>query len=615
MSQRQKHGSWWSRMLPAGESIGAPVGIAMALFVIATTLALGGWTLWTMHRDRVTDASACVERTGAILAPSIASVLGQEDMESARQLLAAAAKAEHLRSVRIILPDSTTLVESDDTGPARTLPASGQAIWSRPLAAPARVLTGDSVLNTFDIEIPGHGRVALELKKEIPGGFALSWEATTGLGVASGAAFVFLLVAYRWIRRRLRVVGMIREALGEIQAGETQTAALAVAHEYGPEAIAWNQLLSERDRLRAQLLADQAREQLAKRAGGAGHLALACDALWNGVLVIDEKQRIAYANAAAAAFLGDRRERLGEGTVSDHLKDAAALETIRGIFSGRVRRRTSVEVKRADGAGVLRFTIRAIGRDDAGGAVVFIEDITQQKIADESRNSFVAQATHELRTPLTNIRLYVEQAIEAGEGDATTRASALNVINQESLRLERIVSDMLSVSEIEAGSIKLRSDDVRLDALFDDLRGEFTPQAAEKGLTLTFEIPPKLPVIHGDRDKLGQALHNIVGNALKYTPSGGRVAVKVDASSGRLSVDITDSGFGIAPEEQELVFEKFYRAKDTRVHGVGGTGLGLPLAREVARLHGGDLTLRSELNKGSTFTLFMPIVTETAKAA
>jgi signal transduction histidine kinase len=124
----------------------------------------------------------------------------------------------------------------------------------------------------------------------------------------------------------------------------------------------------------------------------------------------------------------------------------------------------SVEVKRTDGAGVLRFSIRAIGRDDAAGAVVFIEDITQQRIADESRNSFVAQATHELRTPLTNIRLYVEQAIEAGEGDATTRANALNVINQESLRLERIVSDMLSVSEIEAGSIKLRSDDVRARA-------------------------------------------------------------------------------------------------------------------------------------------------------
>ncbi len=122
-------------------------------------------------------------------------------------------------------------------------------------------------------------------------------------------------------------------------------------------------------------------------------------------------------------------------------------------------------------------------------------------------------------------------------------------------------------------------------------------------------------MIHGDRDKLGQALHNVVGNALKYTPLGGKVDVKVDASSGRLTVDIIDSGYGIAPEEQELVFEKFYRAKDTRVHGIVGTGLGLPLAREVARLHGGDLTLRSELNKGSTFTLSVPISTTSVKAA
>jgi signal transduction histidine kinase len=253
-----------------------------------------------------------------------------------------------------------------------------------------------------------------------------------------------------------------------------------------------------------------------------------------------------------------------------------------------------------------------VRRDDTAAAVVMIEDITQQRIADEARNAFVAQATHELRTPLTNIRLYVEQAIEAGDGDQVTRARCLNVINQESRRLERIVGDMLSVSEIEAGSFKLRAGDVRLDALFEELEEDFKAQGADKSLTLKFDLPPKLPVIQGDRDKIALALHNLLGNALKYTPEGGTVTVRVTNPPGSLSVEVVDTGIGIAPEETELIFERFYRAKDNRVDKITGTGLGLALAREVVRLHGGDISVRSQLNQGSTFTLTLPALAEAA---
>ncbi len=607
--------SWMARLLTPGESIVAPLGAAMALFVGATTLVLGGWTAWTLRRDRVGDATSRLEAAGALLAPTLASSLAQEDVEGARALLERVAKTHGLRGARLTLPDASVLAEHDAAGAVRAMPSATAVVWAHPLEGAKKVITAHSLTMAFDVEVPARGHVRLELSQDLATGVGLSWEAGTGFAIAGGASLVFFFGTYRWTRRRVRAMGAIREALLELQDGQTHPPLLAVSNDFGREAHAWNQMLREREHLRGQLLADQAREQLAKRAGGAGQLPLACDALWNGVVVLDEKLRIVYANPSAAVFLGARREKLGEGVATDHLSDPAVVESIRNVVSGRVRRRTSVEVKRAEGAGVLRFTVRAIGREDLGGAVVFIEDVTQQRIADEARDSFVAQATHELRTPLTNIRLYVEQAIEAGESDSATRASALNVINQESLRLERIVSDMLSVSEIEAGSIKLRSDDVRLDTLFDDLAAEFSPQAREKGLALAFEIPPKLPVIHADRDKIAQALHNLIANAIKYTPAGGRVDVKVDVNNARLSVDVTDTGFGIAPQEQELVFEKFYRAQDKRVRDVVGTGLGLPLAREVARLHGGELTLRSELNKGSTFTLSVPIQTSSAMAA
>jgi two-component system phosphate regulon sensor histidine kinase PhoR len=186
------------------------------------------------------------------------------------------------------------------------------------------------------------------------------------------------------------------------------------------------------------------------------------------------------------------------------------------------------------------------------------------------------------------------------------------VINSESRRLERIVGDMLSVSEIEAGSFKLRSGDVRLDTVFEELRADFAPQAKEKGVSLRFDLPPKLPAIKGDRDKIVLAIHNLIGNAIKYTPRSGKVVVRVVVDAGQMLVEVTDTGIGIAAEETDLIFEKFYRAKDKRVSDITGTGLGLALAREVVRLHGGDISVRSELNKGSTFTMMVPTLTEAA---
>jgi signal transduction histidine kinase len=140
------------------------------------------------------------------------------------------------------------------------------------------------------------------------------------------------------------------------------------------------------------------------------------------------------------------------------------------------------------------------------------------------------------------------------------------------------------------------------------LETDYAPQAAEKKIALKFELPPKLPVIQADRDKLMVALHNLLGNALKYTPENGTVSVCVRADAAQLVVDVIDTGIGVSPQEQGKLFQKFYRAGDPRVARINGTGLGLALAREIARLHNGDITLQSELDKGSTFTLTLPIV-------
>ena len=130
--------------------------------------------------------------------------------------------------------------------------------------------------------------------------------------------------------------------------------------------------------------------------------------------------------------------------------------------------------------------------------------------------------------------------------------------------------------------------------------------AAEKQIALRFELPPKFPLLHADRDKLCLALHNLVGNALKYTPEGGEVRLAARAEGDKVRIEVADTGIGIAEGDLEHVFDRFYRANDRRVAKSTGSGLGLALAREVVRMHGGDITLESTLNEGSTFTMTVP---------
>jgi signal transduction histidine kinase len=172
------------------------------------------------------------------------------------------------------------------------------------------------------------------------------------------------------------------------------------------------------------------------------------------------------------------------------------------------------------------------------------------------------------------------------------------------------VSGILSVAEVEAGSFSLVRDDVRLDVLLKQLKADHEAHAKEKKIKLDFDIPPKLPILHADRDKILQALHNLLGNALKYTPEKNRVSLKAIHEKDQIIISVSDTGIGMTQEDAEKIFDKFYRARDERIKDVTGSGLGLAISRQVIRQHGGDITVETELNKGSTFTLTLPVTTE-----
>lgn len=419
-----------------------------------------------------------------------------------------------------------------------------------------------------------------------------------------------MLGAMGHLRSRARGLMAIRDSLASFDAGEHEAAALHVSEQLASEARVLNGLIEHNQHLEEQLLVRHVAQTLASATPEHANLIAVCSALRQGLLVINDQAAISYANGAAATFLHRLRDELNQVAFETVSPDPSVLDAVREVLEGVRQNRSTVDVddNGENGDHLLRFTVRPLTDGDLHQALVLIEDITQQRVAEESRVAFVSHATHELRMPLTNIRLYMETLLSDGEDDPKLRGECLNVINQESQRLERVVSDMLSMSEIEAGSMKLICDDVRLDALFAEIEKDFIAQAKDKKIAFTMDLPPKLPVIQADRDKLVLAMQNLVGNAIKYTPRGGIVTVVVKADDEVLTVDVKDTGIGMDPRDVERIFEKFYRANDDRVKEITGSGLGLALAREVMRMHNGDIEVVSELNKGSTFTMTVPVV-------
>lgn len=600
------------RLLHRGEAIVASSGLALAA-ILLFGLAGGAW--WSMRTQQASLEAARQDQVRATtrgLADSLSGLLGAGELSAARIVVMEAGRIHHLDSCRLVLADGKVIAAADPTMiNARELPEQWPTL---PADAGEERVSGTSMALSVPLKVGSRGSALLEVNANYAQPLSSLWRAQAGVGVVGAVALAALLLVYRRMRRRLRAMGAIRESLSALAEGQTSLGVLRVSSALGAEAEAWNQLLESQESLRQQVLSDKAKGSAGDRRRGSSDLASACDAMWQGLVMVDDEARIKYANGAAAIYLGVKREQAMGQRFDSLVEDSSLRERVRAVASGESKHRETIEVRREgeSGPSVLRFSVRPVRKDDSAAAVVLIEDVTQQRVADESRNAFVAQATHELRTPLTNIRLYVEEAVDAGDEDPALRAKCLNVINLESRRLERIVADMLSVSEIEAGSFSLRSGDVRTDQLFDDLKADYEAQAQEKQIGLDFDLPPKLPVIQADRDKLMLALHNLIGNAMKYTPSGGQVRVSMTADEGGIAVSVTDTGIGISEDDAEHIFDKFYRAKDQRVNTITGTGLGLSLARDVVRLHGGDILLESELNKGSTFTMSIPTVTREA---
>jgi signal transduction histidine kinase len=230
--------------------------------------------------------------------------------------------------------------------------------------------------------------------------------------------------------------------------------------------------------------------------------------------------------------------------------------------------------------------------------------------ASQHKSQFLANMSHELRTPLNAILGYTELVVDRIYGEVPDKIrDVLERVQKSGRHLLDLINDVLDLSKIEAGQLKLGLNDYSLDGLVHTVTSAIESLAAEKGLKLAVEVDADLPVAFGDERRIAQVLMNLLGNAVRFTEQG-EVKVRATASSGSLVVSVADTGSGIAPSEQQRIFEEFQQVDSSSTRAKGGAGLGLAIAKRIVEMHGGRLWVESVLGKGSTFFFSVPVRTE-----
>jgi two-component system sensor histidine kinase SenX3 len=249
----------------------------------------------------------------------------------------------------------------------------------------------------------------------------------------------------------------------------------------------------------------------------------------------------------------------------------------------------------------------AVPADQAGTIVVVLRDVTQARGVERLRRDFVANASHELKTPVASILALSETLRQAAADDPEAVARFLSLLEREAARLAHLVGDLLELSRLEGGTPE--AEEVRLDRVVTAEAERLRPRAEGAGLRLTVDAAAPV-VVWGAEADLELLVHNLLDNAVRYTPEGGEVRVTVGQADGSAELVVDDTGIGIPSKDLDRIFERFYRVDAARSRETGGTGLGLSIVRHVAEAHGGAIGVRSVLGAGSTFVVRLPVPDE-----
>ena len=327
----------------------------------------------------------------------------------------------------------------------------------------------------------------------------------------------------------------------------------------------------------------------------------------DGILAFDYKGKLIHINPEAKRLLG--REYLDDIDFDKFFREINANITLGDILymdqDESLEREVSIHTDRVVTLNFAAFTLE----NKIKGIVVVIHDVTKQEKLEQARRNFVADVSHELRTPITTIRSYSETLAETPDIDEDTRARFLNVISSEANRMTRIISDLLTLSELDnKHKYPKIYETIDIRKMVESVTERLSMAAQEKNQKLVYSPINDVPVIDGDRDGLERVLINIINNALKYTPADGRIDVFTSRVYNDICVKVSDNGIGIPEENLPHIFDRFYRVDKARTRDTGGTGLGLAIAKQIIETSfGGKIMISSRLNEGTEVTITIPL--------
>jgi two-component system, OmpR family, phosphate regulon sensor histidine kinase PhoR len=323
----------------------------------------------------------------------------------------------------------------------------------------------------------------------------------------------------------------------------------------------------------------------------------------DGLLVVDERSRITLMNPTFEKLF-----ELREPGVGVPLVEAVRYATLDRLIAETLR--TGEAMRRELSLAERHIEVSAVPIKKAdqavAGAVVLFHDITELKRLDQIRRDFVANVSHELRTPLSILRGYIEMLLDHPKTSQEELARILSIMERHSKRLALLVSDLLSLAQLESPGANLELGAVRVEELFNNVVRDWNEKLAAKSLKVVVDLPSESLTLRADEARLHEVLYNLLENAVKYSQQNGQIHLRASERGSEVVLSVSDNGIGIGKEQIPRIFERFYRVDQARSRELGGTGLGLAIVKHIAQLHGGRVEAESELGHGTTIRVILP---------
>jgi two-component system phosphate regulon sensor histidine kinase PhoR len=355
------------------------------------------------------------------------------------------------------------------------------------------------------------------------------------------------------------------------------------------------------------LMSEEIKDKIGKLASERTKLDLVLSSMFEGVIVTDDNERIILMNPSLRKiFLVDANP---EGKKPlEVIRNTAVQDIVDRIVQGRQGLATEEITVNIPEEKILKVNGVPIVRNDKfEGAILVFHDITELRRLEQIRQDFVANVSHELRTPISSIKGYAETLLEGALEDKDNAKEFISIIYQDSNRLANLINDLLDLSKIESGKMKMNFIPLDPVSLIKRAVTVIENQAKAKSIALKLDFASDLPKIKADETRFSQVMINILDNAIKYSSEGGSATISAKVVNNALQIDISDTGIGISEKDLPRIFERFYRVDKARSRELGGTGLGLSIVKHIVSAHGGQVWVKSELGFGSTFSFTIPL--------